>query len=180
MNRNEALELLNEHLKNENLLKHSLSVGAIMKELAIYLNEDQEKWETTGIIHDLDYEYTENNPEEHSKKTVEILNDKIDEESKNAILAHTEKKELETKIEIALYASDGLSGLITAAVLVRPDKDISNLKVKSLKKKYKDKAFAKGANRENINTIEKLNIDLSTFFEIGIKGMEKIKEELNL
>lgn len=180
MNREEALELLNENLKTENLVTHSLAVGAIMKELAIRLNQDKGKWEITGLLHDLDYEITKNDPENHAVKTVEMLNDKVDDETKNAILAHNEKKELETNIEIALYAADQLSGLIVAAVLVRPTKDINELTVKSLKKKFKDKAFAKGADRDKIKEISKLNIELNEFFEIGIRGMANIKDELRL
>ncbi len=180
MNKNEAISLLKKHLNAEHLLTHSLAVGAIMKETAEYLKEDPEKWEITGILHDLDYEYTSDNPEEHALKTVEILEKNIDESMKKAILAHNEKKNLETPFEIALYAADALSGLITAAILVRPDKDVSNLTSKSLKKKFKDKAFARGAKRENIQKIEMLNITLEQFFEIGIKGLEKIKSELTL
>lgn|SRR5690554_6522910 len=151
-----------------------------MKELAYKLNKEPEKWEITGILHDLDYEMTKNNPDIHALKTVEILDDMVDQDIKDAILAHNEKKTLQKDIEIALYSADQLSGLITAAALVRPNKDISGLSVKSLKKKYKDKAFARSVERDKINEITKLGISLDDFFELAIKGMATIENELNL
>ncbi|BBE30263.1 phosphohydrolase [Tepiditoga spiralis] len=180
MDRNEAILKVKKHIQTENLVTHSLAVGAIMKELGEKLNKDSNIWEVTGILHDLDYEETKENPDIHAIKTVEILKDQITPEMKDAILAHNEKKELETDIEFALYASDQLSGLITAAVYVRPSKSINDLTVKSLKKKFKDKAFARGANREHIKQIEKLGLELNEFFEIGISGMKKISNELGL
>ncbi|WP_425440367.1 HD domain-containing protein [Petrotoga mexicana] len=180
LTREEALELLKQNLKTDNLFTHSLAVGAIMKELAKHLNKDEQKWEITGLLHDLDYEETKDDPDNHALKTVEMLGDKVDQDVKDAILAHNEKKELEKDIEIALYAADQLSGLIVAAVLVRPNKDIAELSVKSLKKKFKDKAFARGADREKIKEIAKLDIELNDFFKIAIDGMVRIKDELDL
>lgn len=180
MNKEEALQLLDEYIKTDTLISHCLAVGAIMKELAEKLNEDSEKWEIAGILHDLDYELTKNNPDIHAIKTVEILDDLVDQEVKDAILAHNEKKKVEKDMEIALYAADQLSGLIIAAVLVRPDKDISGLSVKSLKKKFKDKAFARGVERDKINEITQLGISIEDFFELAIKGISKIKDKLNL
>jgi len=180
LTRKEALELLKQNLKTDNLFTHSLAVGAIMKELAKHLNKDEQKWEITGLLHDLDYEETKDDPDNHALKTVEMLGDKVDQDVKDAILAHNGKKELEKDMEIALYAADQLSGLIVAAVLVRPNKDIAELSVKSLKKKFKDKAFARGADREKIKEIAKLNIELNDFFKIAIDGMVRIKDELNL
>jgi len=180
LTREEALELLKQNLKTDNLFTHSLAVGAIMKELAKHLNKDEQKWEITGLLHDLDYEETKDDPDNHALKTVEMLGDKVDQDVKDAILAHNGKKELEKDIEIALYAADQLSGLIVAAVLVRPNKDIAELSVKSLKKKFKDKSFARGADREKIKEIAKLNIELNDFFKIAIDGMVRVKDELNL
>jgi putative nucleotidyltransferase with HDIG domain len=168
------------NLSSDNLRKHSYAVGAIMRELALRLNKDADEWEIAGIIHDLDYEMTKDEVEMHAKKTVEMLGDKVDQDIKDAILAHNDQKHLEKDIEIALYAADQISGLITAAVLVRPGKDIETLKVKSLKKKFKDKAFAAGADREKIKVIEKLGIELNEFFQIAIDGMKKDKEILGL
>lgn len=180
MKKDKAIKLLREHVKNENLIKHCLSVGAIMKGLAKELGEDEERWEIIGILHDLDYEYTKDNPELHAKKTVEILGEELTEEERNAILAHNNHAPLNTKMDYALYSADPISGLVTAAVLVRPDKKIEGLKVKSLKKKFKDKSFAAGANRENIKKIEEIGIELSRFFEISIESMKGIAEELGL
>ncbi|CEP79126.1 MAG: HD domain-containing protein [Defluviitoga tunisiensis] len=180
MNKEDALILLKQYIKTDTLISHCLAVGAIMKELAYKLNKEPEKWEITGILHDLDYEMTKNNPDIHALKTVEILDDMVDQDIKDAILAHNEKKTLQKDIEIALYSADQLSGLITAAALVRPNKDISGLSVKSLKKKYKDKAFARSVERDKINEITKLGISLDDFFELAIKGMATIENELNL
>ncbi|KAF2956750.1 HD domain-containing protein [Marinitoga sp. 38H-ov] len=180
MNRDEAIRLLKEHIKTDNLINHCLAVGAIMKGLAKEFGEDEKRWEIIGILHDLDYEYTKDDPEIHAKKTVEILGDKLNDEEKNAILSHNEHAPLKTKLDYALYSADPISGLITAAVYVRPDRKIENLKVKSLKKKFKDKSFAAGANRENIKKIEEVGIELNRFFEISIESMKEISEELGL
>jgi len=144
-----------------------------MKHLAVFLGFDPVKWEVTGLIHDLDYELTKHNVDQHALKTVEMLKGAIDEEMENAVLAHNDKKVLNAPIEIALYAADPLSGFITAAVLVIPSQDIRDLKVSSLKKKFKDKSFAKGASRENILKIEQLGITLESFFEIALKAFKE-------
>jgi len=180
MDKNEAVKEMQSNLGSDNLRKHSYAVGAIMRELALRLDKDADEWEIAGIIHDLDYEMTKDEVEKHALKTVEMLGDKVDQDIKDAILAHNDQKHLEKDIEIALYAADQISGLITASVLVRPGKDIETLKVKSLKKKFKDKAFAAGADREKIKVIEKLGIQLNDFFQIAIDGMKKEKELLGL
>ncbi|KLO24302.1 phosphohydrolase [Marinitoga sp. 1197] len=180
MTRDDAIKLLKKHVKNDNLIKHCIAVGAIMKGLATELGENSERWEIIGILHDLDYEYTKDNPEKHAKKTVELLENELSEEEKNAILAHNEHAELNSKLDYSLYSADPISGLIIAAVLVRPEKKIEGLKVKSLKKKFKDKSFAAGANRENIRKIEEIGIELNRFFEISIESMKQIADELGL
>lgn len=180
MNKNEAIKEIEHNLSESNLRKHCYAVGAIMRELALKLDKDPDEWEIAGIIHDLDYEMTKDEVEMHAKKTVEMLGDRVDQDIKDAILAHNDQKNLEKDIEIALYAADQISGLITASVLVRPGKDIETLKVKSLKKKFKDKSFAAGADRERIKVIEELGIELNEFFQIAIDGMKKEKEILGL
>jgi putative nucleotidyltransferase with HDIG domain len=180
MNKDEAIKEIEHNLSEDNLRKHCYAVGAIMRELALRLNKDADEWEIAGIIHDLDYEMTKDEVEMHAKKTVEMLGDRVNQDIKDAILAHNNHKQLEKDIEIALYAADQISGLITASVLVRPGKDIETLKVKSLKKKFKDKSFAAGADREKIKVIEKLGIELNDFFQIAIDGMKKEKEILGL
>jgi putative nucleotidyltransferase with HDIG domain len=173
LNKEEATELLYQNISTETLIKHSKAVGAIMKHLAVFLGFDPVKWEVTGLIHDLDYELTKYSVDQHALKTVEMLKGAIDEEMENAVLAHNDKKVLNAPIEIALYAADPLSGFITAAVLVIPSQDIRDLKVSSLKKKFKDKSFAKGASRENILKIEQLGITLESFFEIALKAFKE-------
>ncbi len=181
MTRDEALKLVKEHIKNKNLFKHCLAVEAGMRGVARFLNENEEKWGLAGLLHDLDYEKTKNNPEKHALVTVEILQGLgfKDEDILNAILAHAEKKEAQKPIEIALYAVDPLTGLIVASALVHPEK-LSGLTVKNVLNRFKEKSFARGANREAIRTCEKLGLSLERFVEIVLEEMKKIKEELGL
>ena len=182
MNRENATQLLKEYIKNDRLLKHSFAVSACMRGLAERLNEDMDKWEITGILHDLDYEFTKDKPEEHGIKTVQILKENgfNDEEIFNAILAHSSKKVCEKKIEWALYAVDPASGFIVACALMHPSKKIKNIDVDFMKRRFKEKRFAQGADREQIKKCENLGISLDEFFEICLKNMQKIDELLSL
>jgi hypothetical protein len=183
MNREEAIKLIEIYIKEENMKKHCFAVGAIMKELGSFLNENEEKWEIIGLLHDLDYEETKNNLKEHGLKTAEILKDKIDSEIIEIIKSHNfenlniipDKKE-----SYGLIASDALSGLIIATALVRPSKKLEDISVKSVKKKFKQKDFARNVSREKIMFCERLGIDRDKFFEIGIKALQSISKELGL
>ncbi len=183
MERSEAWELLNKHMKNENLLKHSLAVEAVMVGLAKHFGEDEEKWALAGLLHDIDYEYTKDNPEKHSLVGAEMLQEAgLPEDVIYAVKVHNEAHGLprNTLLDKALYCTDPLTGLITAAALVRPDKSLLGVKVKSLKKRYKEKAFAKGANREIIAACSEIGLSLEEFMEIGLKSMQGIAKELGL
>ena len=182
--REEAYELLKKYNKNESLIRHALAVEAVMLHFAELFNEeDKEKWGIIGLVHDLDYEMY---PEEHCKKTREILiEENWPEDYIRAIESHGWKicshvKPLET-MEKVLYATDELTGLITATALMRPSKSILDLKVKSLKKKWKSKGFAAGVNREVIaEGAEMLGMDLNEVMEETIKGMQKVADEIGL
>ena len=184
MTREEALELLEKHVKTDNLRKHCLATEAIMRSLAERLGEDPDVWGVAGLLHDLDYEYTKDSPENHGKKTFELLkNSDLPQDALNAILRHNAEMlglQRETLFDFALTAAETITGLIVAAVLVRPDKSIDGLKVKSIKKKMKSKDFARNVNREHILLCEKLDMDLSSFIELSINAMKEVREDLGL
>lgn len=184
MTREEALNLLKDNLKSENLIKHSLAVESIMRGLAKYFNEDEQKWGLLGLLHDIDYEKTKDDPEKHSLLGGEMLkNYGFDEEFIKAIISHNERHGIlpETLMAKALFVSDPISGLIVAATLVLPSKKISDLTVENVLNRFKEKAFAKGANREHILRCETyLNLPLEKFCEIALSSMKTVASELGL
>jgi len=184
MNRDEAIKLIKEKLNDNNLVYHSISVGAIMKGVAKYLGEDENKWELCGVLHDIDYSETKDDPNKHSIVGAEYLkNLGFDDEFTNAVASHNERHKIgrESLLAKALYASDPLSGLIVATALVMPDKKINSVKLSSVMKKFKTKEFARGADREQIKTCEsELNIPLEKFIEIALESMKEIGEEIGL
>ncbi len=183
MNREEALKLVKENVSKENLIKHMLAVEAIMKGLAEFLGEDKEKWGLAGLLHDVDFEKTENAPEKHGLLAEDILKEKVDEEIIKAIKSHNfenTKVQPENKMEYALIAADAISGLVIACALVMPSKKLVDVKVKSIKKKFKQKDFARNCKRENILYCEKINIPKEKFFEIALNSLQKISDELGL
>ncbi len=154
-----------------------------MKKLAEKLGEDKEKWKIIGLLHDLDYDQTAETPEKHTLVTEEILKGKVDSDIIRIIKSHNYQNlglTPEKKEEYAVIASDALSGLIVTTTLVIPSKKLEDLKVKSVKKKFKQNDFAKNVSREDIMFCEKLGLDLSDFIEIGIEGMKEISDELGL
>jgi putative nucleotidyltransferase with HDIG domain len=182
-NREEALALLKEFNKSESLINHALSVEAVMKHFAQLYNEDCEKWGIIGLLHDLDYEMY---PKEHCSKAREILAERNWPEAYiRAIQSHgyglvNDVEPIET-MEKVLYTTDELTGLITATCLLRPSKSVLDLEVKSVKKKWKQKGFAAGVNRDVITKgSEKLGIDLDKIIEETIKGMQKAADEIGL
>ncbi len=184
-NREEAYELLTEHIKSESLLRHSLSVESAMAHFAELFNEDVEKWSIIGLLHDLDYEKY---PEEHCVKVVDMLeSEKYPNEYIKSITSHGYGicegvfNAPEHKMEKVLYMVDELTGLITACVLVRPSKSVLDLKPKSVTKKWKDKNFAAGVNRETIERgLEMLDMDRREAIDETIKALSKAAERLDL
>ncbi|MCX7845129.1 MAG: HDIG domain-containing protein [Dictyoglomaceae bacterium] len=183
MTRKEALNLIKEYINNNNLIKHMLATEAIMKDLAKHLNENEELWGLTGLLHDIDYELTEKDPEKHSLLSVEILKPyDFPMEMIEAIKAHNEihgfpRNSLLAK---ALYAVDPLTGLIVASALVHPEKKLEPLDVDFILRKFKEKSFARGANREQIKSCEELGLSLDKFISIGLSAMKSISKELDL
>jgi len=184
MTREKALEILHQNISTPNLIKHSLAVEAIMRGLAKYFQEDEEKWGLTGLLHDIDYEQTKNEPEKHSLIGAEMLKEMgLDEEICQAVKTHNEihQEQPQTLLAKALFVADPLSGLIVAATLVLPSKKIQDLTVQNVLNRFKEKAFARGANREHIlRCQEYLNLPLEKFIEIALDSMKKIAEDLGL
>lgn len=183
MTREEALNLLKIYVNNNNLIKHMLATEAIMKALARRLNGNEELWGITGLLHDIDYELTEKEPEKHSLLSEEILKPyNLPLEMIEAIKAHNEihgfpRNSLLAK---ALYAIDPLTGLIVASALVHPEKRLDPLDTEFILKKFKEKSFARGANREQIKSCEEFGLNLDEFISIGLSAMKSISKELNL
>ncbi len=188
MNRKQAIELVDSMTKNKNLVKHMLAVGACMKSLAKYFNEDQQMWEVAGIVHDGDYDqFAKTDPKKHPSIIFDILKEqKVDTKIIQAVRSHAwgwreDLPQPQSKMDWALYCSDELTGLITAVALTRPSRKIKDVNLTSIKKKWKKKDFAKGVHRKNIEYCEtKLNIPLDEFIQICLTAMQEIKEQLDL
>ena len=181
--REEALNLLKEFNQSESLVKHALAVEGVMRYMAQKRDQDEEKWGIIGLVHDLDYERY---PEQHCQKTEEILTGRgWPEDYIHAVMSHgwglvTDVKP-EHEMEKVLYAIDELTGLVTAVALVRPSRSVLDMKAKSVAKKWKDKRFAAGANREVIQKgADILGVELTELFEDVIMGMREVAEAIGL
>ena len=181
--REEALALLKQYNKNESLIKHAMAVEGVMRYMARKRGEDEEKWGVIGLIHDLDYEQF---PEQHCKKTEEILKENNwPEEYIHAVVSHgwgiCSDVRPESDMEKVLYAIDELTGLVVTSALVRPSKSVMDMKAKSVKKKWKQKQFAAGVDRSIIEKgAEMLGVDLSDLITDTIMGMREVAEEIGL
>jgi len=187
MTREQALKILHQNMENQNLRRHCYAVEAVMIALAKKLGGDEKKWSIVGLLHDGDYEKTKDTPEKHTLLMHQWLKEagETDEEILNAILshnfAHTGKNKPATKMEWSLYCCDELTGLIVATALMMPDKKLDTVRVKSVLKKMKDKAFAAAIDREQIKMCEeKLDIPLEEFVKIALEAMQGISGELGL
>lgn len=182
MTREEALTLIRNGVPNKNLVKHMIACAACMKALAQKLGEDQEKWEIAGLLHDLDVSETSEDFSRHGVVTVEKLRAMgfTDNEVLNAILAHAEKKPLETTIERALYAVDPTTGFIVACALMHPLKTLAGLDLEFLWKRFKEKRFAAGASREQMASCESLGMRLDDFLTLCLDAMRGVAGGLGL
>ena len=183
MTRAEALAMVHEFVKNENLVKHMLSVEAAMRFYALKFNEDVEKWCVTGLLHDFDWEI---HPtlEGHPLAGEPILRERgVPEDIIRAVMSHADHTGVprQTRMEKALYACDEVTGLITAVALVRPSRSLMDLEANSVKKKWKDKGFAAGANRDEIQkAATEFGIELWEHVGNVIQAMRLIAPELGL
>ena len=183
MNRNDALAIVHQYIKNPNLIKHMLAVEAAMRFYANKYGEDEEKWGITALLHDFDWEIHPT-MEDHPLAGEPILREHgVPEEIIHAVLSHAPHTGIprETLMEKALFACDEVTGLITAVALVRPSRALYDLKPKSVKKKWKDRSFAAGANREEIEQgAAELGVPLWDHVGNVIEAMNGIAEELDL
>ncbi|MGD9552397.1 MAG: HDIG domain-containing metalloprotein [Candidatus Caldatribacteriota bacterium] len=181
--RAEALQLLKEYNHDDSLIKHALAVEGVMRYIARKLGEDEKKWGIIGLVHDLDYERY---PQEHCQKSREILQEKgWPEDYIRAVVSHgwgiCSEVKPETNLEKTLFAIDELTGLVVTTALVRPSKSVMDVEVKSVKKKWKDKRFAAGVNRDIIlQGAEMLGIELSELIADTIRGMQEVAKEIGL
>lgn len=183
MNREEALASIEANVENQNLINHMLATEAIMRALARRLGQDEEVWGLTGLLHDIDVELTEGDMHSHSRLGADIARELgATEEVAQAILCHNEAHGVpcQTQMEKALYCADPLTGLIVAGALVRPDKKLEGLTAPSLMKRFGEKRFAAGANREQIANCRELGLDLEEFIALGLEAMKGIAEEIGL
>ncbi len=190
IDRKKALELLKKYIKTENTIKHMIALSAVMAALAERLEPDKkEEWMMVGLLHDIDYEQDlGKNSQKHGEISVEILKKEdanLPESVYSAIKAHcygiNSDYQPANKMEWAIFIADSLTGLIAATALVRPDRKLASVEVKSVLKKFKNKSFAAGTRREDIKLCEeKLGIPLSEFIGISLKAMQGVSEELEL
>ncbi len=183
LGRDEAFKLLQEFNSQPGLIKHALAVEGVMRYVAGLRGRDQELWGVVGLLHDLDYEQF---PEQHCHKSAEILRSQgWPEQIVRAVLSHgwniCTDVEPVSEMEKLLYAVDELTGLVATTALVRPSKSVHDVKVKSVKKKWKDKGFAAGVNREIIQQgAQLLDMELSDLIEQTITGMREVASEIGL
>ena len=184
ISREEAWQLLTEHVHDEVLLQHSRETEVIMRALATRLGKDAELWGVTGLLHDLDFETTKDDPAQHTVKTVEILAERgFPPEALQAIRAHNWDNlgiERRSEFDYALAAAESLTGILVAVALVQPDKKLASVKVKSVKKKLKSAAFARAVRREPIYDVEKIGLTLDEFIQLALDAMGEIHDELGL
>jgi putative nucleotidyltransferase with HDIG domain len=186
MNRQEAWNLVCEYTQSHHLRRHMLAVEAAMRAYARHFGEDEEQWGLVGLLHDFDYErYPNVSAEGHPNAGVPILRAQgVPEEVVRAILSHATEVtsvERQSKMEQTLFAVDELTGLITAVALVRPSKDIRDVDVASIRKKWKAKAFAPGANRAEIETgAAALGVELAAHIQIVLEAMQGAAPALGL
>ena len=183
MERKEVLDSVKENVENENTVKHMLATEVIMVALARRFGEDEDEWGLTGLLHDIDMELTSGDMSSHSQLGADLAREMgASDVMVQAILRHNEMHRfpLETKLDKALFCADPLTGLIIASALVRPDKKLASVEAKSVRKRFKEKSFAAGANREQIASCSELGLELNEFIALGLKAMQGIAAELGL
>ncbi|MCF8057319.1 MAG: HDIG domain-containing protein [Desulfocapsa sp.] len=183
ISREQALDLIHEHIANRNMINHCLASEAVLRSLAGHLGEDEEKWGLAGLLHDLD---AESQPDlaTHTHETVHILKERgVDPEIIEAIRLHNEKAHEDsrrTTFQHGLAAGETITGLVVAAALVYPDKKLASVKPKSVRKRFKEKAFARGANRDIIAECTHLGLEVNEFCDLALGAMQQIAEEIGL
>jgi putative nucleotidyltransferase with HDIG domain len=181
ISREEAYALVTRYLTNRNLVKHVLAVESIMRALAGKFGDEVEIWGLAGLLHDIDYEETKDAPERHGYRSLEILEQAdLPDEVRGAILAHAGHTERLSGIDRAIYCSDPVTGLIVASALMHPTKRLDGMDAEFVGKRFKEKRFAAGANREAIASCRELGLELHEFLELSLNAMRSISAELGL
>jgi len=182
LSREEAWELLSAQGQETHMLHHALETEAVMRELARQLGQDEDVWGVAGLLHDLDFHQTRDVPEEHGLRSATWLQDRLPETALQAIRAHNGEHNgvaPASPFDYALRCAETVTGLVSAAALVRPTK-LEGLTAKSLKKKMKDKAFAAAVNRDNIRQCEHLGLSLDDFLNASVSSISAIADQVNL
>jgi putative nucleotidyltransferase with HDIG domain len=183
LDRAQLMALVDERVANENLRRHMLASEAIMRVVAAHLGQDADAWGLAGLGHDLDAEQTEGDFTRHGREAADLLAAAgAPDDVVHAVAAHNPATgaQAERPIDVALVAADQLSGLITAAALVRPDRKLDGVQVKSLRKRFRETAFARGVERASIQRCEELGISLDDFFALGLSAMQGIAPALGM
>jgi putative nucleotidyltransferase with HDIG domain len=183
ISREQALRLLEENIKAENMRRHCLASEAVLRALARRLGRNEEEWGLAGLLHDIDVEITNADPYTHGPYAANILKGLVTEDMLDAIVMHNEMAtgmERTTEFQHALAAGETITGLIIATTLVYPDKKIASVKPKSVTKRMKEKAFAASVKRENILECEAVGIPMNEFAELAIGAMQEISNDLGL
>jgi putative nucleotidyltransferase with HDIG domain len=181
MNREQAIDLVRDRAENETTVRHLISVEGVMRRLARHFGEDEETWSLVGLFHDLDQDQIHDDPARHAYQAAEWLRQAgVDERVVNGVLAHAHEQYRNDRMSQAIVHADAVAGLLVAAALVRPEK-AQGMKVSSVKKKLKEKAFAPGVNREEISEVEeRLGLTLDEFIALGIEGLQEVASEIKL
>lgn len=181
MDRDEALTLVREKAEKETTVRHLISVEGVMRRLGRHFGEDEDAWALIGLFHDLDQDQTHDDPDRHAHQAAEWLREAgVAEPIVNGVLAHAHERYRTDRMSRAVVHADAVAGLLVAAALVRPEK-AAGMKVSSVKKKLKEKAFAPGVNREEITQVEeRIGLPLDEFLGLGIEGLQSVAREIEL
>ena len=183
INRDEAFILLKKYLRDEDYIRYSIAVEAVLKELAKLFDKNEEHWGLTGLLHNLDYEFTKNEPEKRGNLSAQLLEDLLPESCVNAIKAnnymHTDYIPT-TSLDKSLIAADAATGLIIATARSMPEKRLVDVDLEILLDKYNDSSFAPKYNRNRIELCVDVGLDLKTFLELCLKTLMHMSDQLNL
>ena len=181
MTRDEAFELVKEKVANKNLRKHMIATEAVMRSLADHFGEDAELWGLVGLLHDLDYDQTVNDFPRHGLMTAEMLAETdVPQEALYAIKSHPGHFPRKSLLDKALYAVDPITGLIVAAALMHPTKKLKNVDTDFVERRFKEKRFAAGADRDQIRSCEEFDLPLHEFIALSLEAMQGVDEALGL
>jgi len=180
ISRERALEMLRAEIPQVNLIKHVIAVEAVMRGLARRLGGEEEVWSRAGLLHDLDYARTVDNPEKHARLAVEMLKDELPADALQAILAHCGHVPAVSMMDKAIRCADPVTGLITASALMHPSRKLEGINVGFLAKRFKEKRFAAGADRDQIAECRNVGLELDEFLGLALDSMRESSGELGL